>query len=275
MGRAVIAGTGEEAQIAEVAGPPGVEPDGAIRSLVEQVRARDEPLANRWPRRIEALPRRLPLADVLRRGRPAVEMTLPVLLGLSGETSLPVYVDLDGGIASAFIAGPPRSGRTTALLSIAEVLLSHGVSLAVINPRGSALSGLAARSGVTVVIVGPDARRVDLEVLEGKVQVALIDDAELLDPDHPAHLALVNRTASVAVVAAASTEELSNGNRGWLAALKRPRTGVLLSPRTKYDGALFGGTLPDHMVFQGPPGRGVVGIAGRTDIVQLPLPDSP
>lgn len=268
-GRAVIVGTAMEAQIAQL-GAEGESEDAATKTVVGHVRRRDEPLRAKWPQRVQPLPKTLTLDELLA-ARPAPDtMAVPLLLGLSGETSQPVFVELGKSVAGAFVGGASGSGRTNALLAMAEVLIAHDVAIAVVSPNGSGLSRLAGRPGVTASMEGQAARKLDVAAIAKQARVILIDDAEQLDQTHPAHLSMVTGGTDISVVAAASTETLSGTSLGWLAALKRTRTGLIFSPRSKFDGALFGATLPEHMVFQGPTGRAVVGFAGKIDIVQVP-----
>jgi S-DNA-T family DNA segregation ATPase FtsK/SpoIIIE len=262
-GRAIVLTTREIAQVAVV----GDDLTQAIKELAAHVRERDQEVLDRWPQRLEPLPREISLAELTeRRLPPAGDRVIPV--GLGADRNEPRYVDLADLAGGFVIAGPPRSGRTTALRAIATFLSDLGTSTALVTPRASALSELSDLPGVVAAISGADARRLDLAAL-AEASVVLIDDAELLDDAHEAHAELLAGDQSVVV--AGDIGVLSDATRGWLAAAKKAKAGVLLSPRARQDGGVLGTRLPDELVFTGPPGRAVMGIGGVLEFVQVPL----
>jgi S-DNA-T family DNA segregation ATPase FtsK/SpoIIIE len=199
-------------------------------------------------------------------------MAVPVILGFSGELAQPLYVDVQTTPRVLFVAGRSGSGKTTALMTIAELLLTRGVKVTALSPAGTALAAVGGRDRMTTVLTGVDAINFSSDFLGDGVGAVVIDDAEHIDWQGGDRLKLLDGHAAP-VIAAVAADALTGATAPWVAALKRNRTGVLLSPRSKFDGAVFGGTLSDQMIFDGPPGRGIAGIGGRVDIVQMPVPD--
>ena len=179
------------------------------------------------------------------------------------------------------IAGPPLSGRSTALLVIAESLLAAGTSVVGLALRESPLRTLEGRWGVlgTSTSANPDplaARRM-LEAASGPLAV-LVDDAEALHQVPVADLlALVpveGRGRGHALVVGGIPGELLRTQRGFTAAARQfRRSGLLLTPEAHQLGQeLFGTPLPRSAVFDRPPGRGYLIRAGQTTLVQVPEP---
>jgi S-DNA-T family DNA segregation ATPase FtsK/SpoIIIE len=267
-GRVLIVGSGLEAQVGCAADDLGSSQSQVILDLAERWRARDATDQARWPDRVEALPRSITLADVRSLGEPSPSDVLPVLFGLSGETARPLFADLGAIPKTAFVGGLPGSGRTTALRAMASALLALGTGVALSAPGASALGEFEKANGVKT------GSPVALEqyLTDGRTCVLLVDDADrLTSDDHEALLRLIS-SGGPAVVAAVNADLLTGASPPWCAALKRGRTGLLLSPKSRYDGAVFGASsLPESMIFDGPPGRAVAGIGGRLDVVQVPL----
>jgi len=117
----------------------------------------------------------------------------------------------------------------------------------------------------------------DLVLAEVGTPVAvLVDDAELL-ADGPGALALEAyvrrvRDAGSLLVAAGTTDDLQvQRYRGWLAALRRARTGLLLNPLSHVDGELFDIRLPRSISGGWPPGRALLVTRGQYSAVQVPF----
>jgi S-DNA-T family DNA segregation ATPase FtsK/SpoIIIE len=84
-------------------------------------------------------------------------------------------------------------------------------------------------------------------------------------------VALLTRADRPVIVASFGRAAGVESPAGWIASLRRSKTGVLLSPASTFDGSIFGGRLSAEKVFSGPPGRAVAGYAGGVEIVQIPL----
>jgi S-DNA-T family DNA segregation ATPase FtsK/SpoIIIE len=209
------------------------------------------------PRRFESLPTSVDLSKLQRSGT--------VVLGIGGDELEPVTLELtDAGFV---VSGPPRSGRSTALLTIGRQLLASGAHVVAIAPRPSPLRELP----------GCHTDReasYDLEaLLAARPDAILIDDAELLI-DSPLAFVLEKavremRDTNTVVVAAGTTDELVTGYRGFVVELRRSKTGVLLSPQSSADGDLLGVRLSRSVGGPIHPGRGLLCHRGQTTRVQV------
>lgn len=180
--------------------------------------------------------------------------TLALVVGRSDLGLAPAVLRLPGGSA-ALVAGPPRSGRTTALVSLAEAALQAGRAVVVVRPEPGPFAPLDAE------IVDPDdhaglAARLDRP--DAPVLV-LVDDADALDADHPVLAPLLARRARhLAVVAAGRNDRLRSSWSHWTRDVRADRRGLLLEPDLDLDGDLLGARLPRARPagLAGGPGRG-------------------
>lgn len=281
-GRALWSVTGEEVQVATV------DPDesGATRPGAVERLAGD--LAARWkdvrpalrPRRVDPLPEEISTAEaealrLVPRPRGATVCTPAV----GGDHLGPIDVDLAAAGSTFLVSGPQRSGRSTGLAAIVTSLAGRAdgtLPVLIVAPRPSPLRDLAGLPGVLDVLTG-DPADIALRVSDAAVAcpvAIVVDDAELLG----AHaltdaLEAFTRTArddGSLLVAAATTEDvLANPYRGWLAAVRRPRSGLLLNPTTHVDGEVFGLRLPRSLAGGWPAGRALLVERGDTTLVQL------
>jgi S-DNA-T family DNA segregation ATPase FtsK/SpoIIIE len=261
-GRALCAETGAEVQFAFL---------GADASTAEQQRALSgvatsapPPAEGREPFRIRPLPSRIAVATVVREAAASDSAALPsthVLLGVGGDEPSPIAVDLFAGDARLLIAGPPRSGRTTALRLILDQVCAagHAAALRVAAPRRSALLTAATARGLNVVT--PDDPPSIVDPPSQNPLLLLVDDSEafLDSPVGEALSGLVRRAAhGVAAAVAAHADELAVTYRGIAHEVRRSRAGLLLQPGPG-DGDLLGLRLgrarPARL-----PGRGVLAV---------------
>jgi S-DNA-T family DNA segregation ATPase FtsK/SpoIIIE len=231
---------------------------------------RQPPISLR-PLRIRTLPPRVCLAD-LHLDRPADRPRAPLWtpVGVGGDDAEPVGVDLAGG--GLLVAGPPGSGRSTALAAIAAWHRAHGTEVAIVAPPRSPL----ARSETGTVLGPADGEALGrfLAVPGGAPRVVLVDDAELLLDTAADVLLTAHLTGAAdpgtAIVAAGGTGELLAAFRGLTIPLRRARRGVLLCPSGPLDGDLLGVRLRRGSASR--PGRGVLVHGGQTTTVQVAQP---
>ncbi|MDT0439289.1 MULTISPECIES: FtsK/SpoIIIE domain-containing protein [Streptomyces] len=255
-GRALrITDTGvDETQISLLApDPAGQAQVRALREIAEQARARHRRIpAGRRPLRVDALPTRVTAAEALALDPDfTVPSPLWALLAVGGDELRPVGVDLEENGPGFVIAGPPRSGRSSTLVTATESLLASGVPVVLVTPRRSPLRELEGRPGVLGVL-NADSREDDLAELMGKAPdgscVIVVDDAELLyDTSLDEALEEVVRKAAdggVGVLVAGSTDSLSGQYRGFAVEARKSRNGLLLTPQSPSDGELLGVRLP-------------------------------
>jgi len=246
-----------------------------------------EELAGRWsgrvstqsrsPFRIDVLPTRVSRCNALALPSSAGQGPLEVLVGIGGDELTACTVDLALAGPGFTIAGPRRSGRSTALLSVARSLLAAGTELCVLAPRPSPLRGLSGAPGVLAVL--PEAEP-DTSILAGALNTAagplavLVDDAELLHTSDIQHLLQQvlrdGRDLCHCLVVAGTAEDLVDAYRGFTFDARRSRSGLLLCPDTHLHGELLGVRLPRSAVFAGPPGRSLLVVGGQVGLVQVP-----
>jgi len=270
-----------EAQVALLdADPSGPAQVAALQAIAREATARHRAVPrSRRPLRVDALPPRITVAEALRLDPElAPPSRLWALVGAGGDALGPAGVDLLQTSPGFVIGGPPRSGRSSVLETMARWLVRRQVPVALVTPRRSPLRELAALPGVLGVLGAEDGEADRLgELLQGVEQhVVLVDDAELLLDsamgERLGDLVRAARDADQAVVAAGTTDDLSSQYRGFAVDIRRSRSGLLLSPRSPSDGDLLGVRLPRNMA-AGPPGRGLLVLNGGLMPVQAALPE--
>jgi DNA segregation ATPase FtsK/SpoIIIE, S-DNA-T family len=273
-----------ETQVALLApDPEGTAQVAALQQIGREAERRFGPVPPaRRPFRVDPLPVSIEYKSALA----LAERPLPagqVLVGVGGdELSVRTFDALEHGPALV-IAGPPRSGRSTALLTMWTSMRDAGWSGVVVVPRRSPLRDLEGERGVQAVFDGQAERGALEEALAGLAalpgrKALLVDDLELLGQDGPAADVV---TATVAawrdsgnlVVTAGTLDDLTGMYRGPITAVKRSRAGLLLNPQGFNAGDLLGLKLPRSMTTgTAPLGRGVLVTAGAWELVQVARP---
>ena len=233
-------------------------------ALLRRAAAAPTPTTTR-PRRVEVLPAQVRLADVPPAGP-------GVVLGVGGDELRPVAVDLTAHPPGFLVAGPPRSGRSTALLTVAAGLRAAGLPLVALAPRPSPLRALPG------CLTGrDDAAALEQALGDGRCAL-LVDDAELLVDAGVAWVlekaVREARDAGTAVVVAGTADELVTGFRGFVVDVRRSRAGLLLSPQGPGDGDLLGLRLSRATGGPVVPGRGLLALRGAVSPVQVALPEA-
>jgi S-DNA-T family DNA segregation ATPase FtsK/SpoIIIE len=264
-----------ELQVALLADDPsGTAQATAVGRLATKLRDRWAGVPGaRLAHRIDPLPRSISLADAeaLRRGhRP--EGAAVATLAVGGDELQPVDVDLDTSPPTFVVAGPPRSGRSTALAAVATSL---GRPIVVIAPRPSPLRDLDVDLLALYTSADEAAAQLgDLLDEAGRAVAVLVDDAELVSEGPLAGLlqqvVRQARDHDIVVVAAATIDDLMLLRyRGWLADARRSRHGLLLCPGSSMDGEAFDVKLPRSLSGGWPAGRGLLIERGTTATVQV------
>src|SRR4029077_6479240 len=152
------------------------------------------------PLRVDALPPRITVAETYRldpdlapappvwavvgaRGGPglAPPSRLWGMVGPGGDELSPQGLDVAEEGPGIVVAGPPRSGRSTTLITMARSLIAQQTPVLLIAPRRSPLRSLEGTPGVLAVL----GSELDVEYLRATLNpldryVVLVDDAEML-----------------------------------------------------------------------------------------------
>ncbi len=271
-GRGVRPATGTQVQVALLDGP-GADAADQVAALAAVAAECTGPVGRR-PFRVDVLPARVTWAQA--RDLPGTGPGIALAVG--GDDLTLQRVDLAVHGPGFTVVGPPRSGRSTALLGMARELLGAGTPVCVLAPRPSPLRDLAGAPGVRAVLTEASPEpRVLAEVLQGAhgPLVVLVDDAELLEQapvgDLLQQVLREGRDRGHALVAAGTTEELAGSFRGATVDARRSRSGLLLSPASPLDGELLGVRLSRSATFSGPVGRGLLVRSGQVLLVQVPV----
>ncbi|MBS2553505.1 cell division protein FtsK [Catenulispora sp. NL8] len=280
-GRAWISGSSTEVQVAVVAADPsGAAQAAAIRALGEKTTQRDEAVGkDSRPLPIGLLPAELSFNDAF--DRVAERRPMLGVLGVGGDVAEPVLVDFAGKASVFTVCGPPGTGRSTVLVTLAVSLLAGGTNVVAVTPRASPLRRLDAHPQVRVLTeANPSGAELEAAVKElGSPCVVLVDDADLLAQMPAADLALraivaTGRDRGVGLAMAGSSETFVQAMVGWVGEARRMRQGVLLNPQTPAEGDLVGARIPPNQLRRPPrAGRGYVAdpVSGGIQQIALPL----
>jgi DNA segregation ATPase FtsK/SpoIIIE, S-DNA-T family len=261
-GRALVAANRQVIQI----GWPGADLPAAVAAT-----------AARWPGAVRSAPRigLLPVRVSCRELAATASIGpepwwLPV--GLDAETLTGTGLQLHEH-EHALIAGPQRSGRSTALASIAALALTarQPPTVVAFAPRRSPLRELAVREpGLPLVLVTAyDDLDAALAGCPGDTLV-LVDDADTV-ADEPGVLERWLAAAGPGrhLVAAGRADALRRSYGHWTNRVRESRCGMLLIPDHDLDGDLLGTALPRQDRMAGLPGRGYLVGDGIASGVQI------
>lgn len=261
-GRGVHAGTGRHVQIA-MPGRQGI--DAVVAAMAGTV----VPVGAGGPPPVGVMPHEVKAGDVRHLVRIGDDAPWQLPVGI-GESLDVVGLTLDAG-DHVLIAGGPRSGKSTLLAALAELVTSHDTAVAVtaVTPRRSALGGAA--GSVSVVNRAERVPEVAAEVLAADgPQLVLVDDADDLDGAGLRDLVAARRP-HVHVVAAVRPEVKSVYDH-WTKAVAISRLGLWLRPSQGVDADLWRTPLPRRIPDQTPPGRGLLIADGSVEVVQTVRP---
>lgn len=253
--------------------PTGEPIPGRGRCGQDQVQVVDAgPGAGRPPAgsRPRLVVRELPAMVGRARLPPATERAVPI--GLGGDDASPVTVDLAGPGGGFLVAGPRRSGVSTALRTIARGAAEAGIRTLRVLPRPE-----PSLPGVEDHLCGAgevDGRSELWQALDGHDgPLALVVD-ELTD-DHPEanllHAYLVAAGVGHQLIAGCRLDQAGRSFRGLVGEIAAFRTGVLLQADAP-DGAVLDAALPRRRG-PGQAGRGHLVVLGQVTPLQLAGPD--
>lgn len=279
-GRAYRAVGGQQTQVALLeADPSGAAQAAAIERIAADARTRDGDLPpSMQPFGVDVLPSRITIDDAwkLRTGDPG---PLWGLVAVGGDRLTAYGVDLAVGTPAFVIAGPPQSGRSTTLRTLATSYLRIGTRVLVVAPRTSPMREPFPGPAPVGVLTGGDLTASDLKevLLDGGPLVVLIDDAELLRDCSagPELSAILRRQGGdqVGLIVAGDADGVCAGFSGWQVEARKARRGLLLSPQNLTDADLIGTRLPRAAVgLPVQPGRGILHLGNGDPLtVQVPI----
>jgi S-DNA-T family DNA segregation ATPase FtsK/SpoIIIE len=246
------------------------DPSGTAQVAALQALAREAGHAPRagGPLHVDELPVRIGYAEALDLDPEFVPSPLWALVGAGGDELSPVGIDLLADGPGCTIAGPPRSGRSTVLMTMVTSLLDPKlgegpVPVVVVCPRRSPLRDLAGQAGVLAVLDthAPETALDDATSGHDRY-VIVVDDAELLDrtdlEDPLSEAVHTARDGEHAVIIAGTNEDLNRAYNGFIADCRRSRSGVLLRVESPDDGELLGIRLPRNAAPTATLGRALV-----------------
>jgi DNA segregation ATPase FtsK/SpoIIIE, S-DNA-T family len=264
-GRALVAATRQVLQI----GYPGAD----LAASVAEV-ARYWSPAQRTAYPVVLLPERITAEQLRRSGAAAATGAEPwsIPIGFTDSDLAPAALRLYEH-EHALVAGPPRSGRSSALAAIAATVLAGTDPPAVVAfaPRRSPLRDLPAPA-----VVCRDYAELEraLEPIDGRA-LLLVDDAETVTDT----LGVLDRWIAKSgagrhVIAAGRNDGIRRQYGTWTQRVRDGRCGVLLVPDHEIDGDLLGVALPRQHRMAPVPGRGYLVSDGALDGVQLALAET-
>jgi S-DNA-T family DNA segregation ATPase FtsK/SpoIIIE len=261
--------------------PAGQAQSAALTAIGEQAKQRDAGVPRpRRPFRVDVLPQRIDFVEAweLRDGDRG---PLWGMAAIGGDQLTALGPDLAEGTPAFVVAGPPRSGRSTTLLTLTRSFMSAGTKVIIAAPRQSPMRVLSRAPGVVGYFEDDDIQEDALKAAIGRLGsgpgVILVDDAELLRTCDAGDVftAVVRRSAgaNVGVVLAGDADDVCGGFSGWQVEAKKARQGLLLSPQNMSDAELIGVRLQRGQIGAAvQPGRGVLHLGdGVVHVVQVPL----
>jgi DNA segregation ATPase FtsK/SpoIIIE, S-DNA-T family len=281
-GRAIDAGTGFHLQICQ----PGTTGAEFAASVTAEYRPVSLNLG-RLPHEFPSLPARVSMAELALPSLPPSLTWVPV--GVGGPDVATVGIDLfDAGPHLMLISGPPGSGRTTAVATLARTLSGNGIDVLALAPPQSPLSRmLAGEHGIRVVTgtaIEDGVLREAAESLGDRRYVVLLDDADRMTiqaekKGFSEAATLLDEIAQPAalghrgLVIAADVTPILSGNRKSLAKVTNEilmsGTRLLLTPGKRADARQLNMTLEPDQYFTRPRGRGYLASADTPTLVQL------
>ncbi|MER7790447.1 FtsK/SpoIIIE domain-containing protein [Streptomyces sp. NPDC097640] len=171
----------------------------------------------------------------------------------------------------ALIAGPQRSGRSTALCTVARLVMSSAdapTTVVGFAPRRSPLRELP---GLTALATTYDDLEQTLAALPlGRPALLLADDADTVDDERGFLEQWLSFPATGHhLIAAGRADALRRAYGHWTQRARDNRCGVLLCPDHDLDGDLLGTELPRHDRMAPLPGRGYLVVDGVAAGVQV------
>ena len=195
----------------------------------------------------------------------------PLPVGVDTQAGDWAWIDAaDDGPVFA-VAGPPKSGRSSAMAALAR--LACRLDWSVVNVTLSRRSPLASWDDPAISRhVAPEDLAEALQARRGNVLV-LLDDLQRLSSYEPLEAALSEGSRVLLVVS--GPPDFLGSRLGMLRTFPMAGAGLLLAPTGSLDGGAIGlRRLSPELVANPRPGRGILAVAGEPSDVQVPLVDA-
>ena len=236
-GRAVVARTGRVIQVAR--------PTPSLADHVARLAA-SMPASKHTPPSVNALPATVSRGPIVETSRGTSDRW-ELGVGIRDSDLEPVSLVLYEG-EHALVAGPARSGKSSALLTLIESM-HHADPTARVFAVAYHRSPLRESQQVSRFASTTDELNAmfDEVLVSGGGALVVVDDAEIVDDDQ-GRLAqlLTGRLPGVHVLAAGKNDALRTLWGHWTQTVRRSRTGLLLQPNLDSDGDLLGTRLPNR-----------------------------
>lgn len=254
-------------------------PDAMVCQVVsEDVVRKDLPAELDEDDRLERFgppPRIDELAEMIDRNCLAAASVDPHLLipiGIAEATRETAMLSVRGG-EHVTIAGPPSSGRTSALRLLAAQLRagSSQIVLVGVNPlgQGGLLDDPSLDAGGALADIE---HLMSMALDDDRRWVILVDDADRIDVvDGPLVELVWKPPAHVTVMAAVRSSAGRTAHGHWTRSVHSSGIGLLLSADNAVDGDLLGVRLPRHVRLRQVPGRGYLVGPSQLEAVQVAL----
>lgn len=172
------------------------------------------------------------------------EVSWRIPVGIADDSLRSAYLDL-GPHEHAVVSGPAKSGRSTMLVTIGQLLSAH--------PRPPVLLGLApGRSPLHQetnigCFTEPETLVAEIEAMTDIDRIAvLVDDATRADPDNVLGGLFLSSDHEIHVFASERSDLLRNAFNHWVRDLRQQGTGVVCRAQPETDNDLFGVRIPKH-----------------------------
>jgi S-DNA-T family DNA segregation ATPase FtsK/SpoIIIE len=262
-GRCIVAGTRQIVHIAR--------PSAGVAVAAESLAAALPP-ARRLPPGMDVLATTVRLADL---GASAQLESRPwrIPVGVAESARHTAHLVAYQG-EHVLIVGPARSGKSTALLTVAasvRAVRGDVRVVAVAGPRSPLGGDPLVSASIHPSEIGEGLMPL-VEPGEGLVLV-LVDDAESID-DVGGVLDKLSTSdrPDLLFVAAGRNDGVRTGYSHWTRPLRRSKLGIMLRPDVDLDGDIFGTRLPRRSPVAMVAGRGYLAASGDVELVQVALP---
>ena len=269
QGRGIM--DGQEIQVAVFGGDPNVAVQGrAVDSLATAMREKGFPA----PEPVARLGEHIALDSL-----PAT-VAGGTVIGVGDETLEPIGIVPRGVL---MVTGPPGSGRTTTLLTLAQSVRrsNPGTRLVYLAPVASTLTGLgdwsdtAIGAGAVFDFANDLLSSVNIGTADCSNLMVLIESiTDFASTEAEAELARLIKTLADASAFVVGEAEVSTWNQAFLLAqpLKSARRGIVLSPDGMETDSLLSTSIGSVRRRDFPPGRGVLVDKGKGAWLQVAQP---